>query len=115
LCDRAVADVEARAVARALHLVAVQFPIPQRSAIVRADVGNGVEATADVKNDDRLFFKLKPAALALGDIRYFAYSDKFGRHLSSRESCHVGAGGLLLLAAHLVGLRQAVGAGLEHL
>src|SRR3989304_3326676 len=44
--------VEARAVARTLHLVAGERPLAQRTAVVRAEVVDGEEVAADVGEGD---------------------------------------------------------------
>src|SRR5690606_22625289 len=75
----AIPDVEARAVARALDLVAVEFALGQRAAVMRAQVLNGVELPADVKHsDEQPVVGFDNNALARGEFVYFRNLDEVG-------------------------------------
>src|SRR5579872_27232 len=60
--------VEAGAVARALDLVADELALPQRAAVVRADVVDGIDVAAVVAKRDAAALNLHHLDLAFGNL-----------------------------------------------
>ena len=83
------ADIKLCAVSGAGDLVVPQFAVGKRAAVVGADVVDGVEHAADVKQRDHVVIDLDEGLARIGDLGNVGHSDELSHRLHSSGSSHM--------------------------